>query len=360
MKVQAQNLSGITRRVFTGTLRSMLLLLGAVVLPSACTEERTLPLDFSSKPRGELIDVGDRIQNTLVREQAVHATASAKERFGDVCNGLVEEEPAFTMRLGKPMPLRILVHAQAEADLTVVISGRYTTRCNDDFEGKDPGMQVHLPQGDYDIYVGSVEAHDAAIPYRLELMPADLNRPFQGLSRNLLLAALQRRDAWTSEATALHIQELQQQLEIQKDAFDHDVPTDPPQLQAAAQHGRIDVEASLSGALLDVPNESFMNAALWPIAPTCGGYVRAEGPDVILRIPRAFEGSIECSVSADSLVELAIQAPDDTWQCGGRQAEGGAALEWEPWVSGDHRVFVVSTLPNATVQSELHCKSDGE
>lgn len=330
------------------------------LLSLSCGEKTTLSLDFTPKPNAELIDVGDRIRTTLSREGEVQATHPAKDRFGTVCEGWVEEEPAFTLRLTQAMPLRLVVQAlDPAADLVVVVTGRYTTRCNDDFEGKNPGMQVHLQPGDYDIYVGAIEAQEAPTPFRLEVMPADLNRPFQGLSRNLLQSALERRDAWTSPANPQQMLQLLQQLDIQNKAFEAPVPTQAPKVNATPQHGRIDVETSLSGELVRIPNESHANAALWPVAPTCGGYVRAQGPDVNLRIPRAFDGSIECTVSANSEVELAIQAPDGSWQCGGKNADLSATIAWEPWTAGDYRIFVVSILPNAIVESELHCKSDG-
>lgn len=326
-----------------------------------CGTERTLGIEFSSEAEGELIEIGERVREPITHQRSVQGSVPAQERFGAWCEGMIEEEPAFTLRLERAMPLRLTAHAaSANDDLVLVVTGRYTTQCNDDFDGKNPGMQVFLRAGDYDVYVGSLDAYDTSVPYRFSVDAADPNRPFQGLSRNLLTSALARRDAWESAANPEDIQGLQKQIEIQQEAMNTPVPTRPPSMRGEAQYGRVHLEENLSGELVRVEDEMTADAALWPIAPRCGGFVQQEGADVDIRVSRAFEGSVECQVSGTSPVELAVQAPDGTWQCGGSDGVHSAHLEWEPWTSGDHRVFVVSTVPNATLDKTLYCRSDGD
>lgn len=339
---------------------AILLWCGLWMLGSGCDSERALGIEFSSKAEGELIEVGARVRAPIVHEKEVDGSVPANEQFGALCDGLIEETPAFTLRLERAMPLRLVAESAPNNDLVMVVTGRYTTLCNDDFEGKNPGMQVFLRAGDYDVYVGSLDALNAPVPYRFTLEAADPNRPFQGLTRNLLDAALARRDAWTSAANPEDIQHLQTQIEVQQEAAKHDVPTQPPSMRNDAQYGHVQLEANVSGELVRIEDEMTANAALWPLEPRCGGYVQQEGPDVDIRVDRAFEGNVECHVEATSPVELAVHAPDGTWQCGGRVETTAATMEWEPWIRGDYRVFVVSTVPNATLDKALNCRSDGD
>lgn len=343
--------------------RAVICVLGLLLVSLSftyCTSDNALRIDFSSEPQGVVIDIETVPSTSLRRVGEVVGELSAKEQFGAPCNGLIERKPAYTLRLKEAMPLRLVVHAAPSEDLVVVLTGRYTTRCNDDFEGRKPGMQVYLQAGDYDVYVGTAEEQVDPIPYELEVMPADTDRPFQGPSRALLNVALQRRDAWASPANAKDIGELQRRIQAQSEAFQETVPVEPPSLNAAPRYDRLRVENYLSGEIAHKRFDVRANAPLWPLDAQCGGYVDAYGADLILQVARGYEGGISCTVEADHEVEIAVRAPDYTWRCGGRRGEGRAALEWEPWAAGNYRVFVAASMPRVTLDADVVCKTLGD
>lgn len=324
---------------------------------SSCSSDNTLGIDFTSDPDGEIIDVETEPEISIVRKGELLGEVSSREQFGAPCTGVIERTPAYTLRLQEAMPLRLVVRADASDDLVVVLTGRYTTRCNDDFEGRNPGMQVYLQAGDYDVYVGTAQEQESPTPYALELMPADPERPYQGLSRAMLNVALQRRDTWSSAANDEGIRALQRRINTQRKAFEQRVPVEPPNLNTAPRYPRVRIDGNLSGEIFRERFTVRADAALWPLDPQCGGYVDTYGSDVTFDVPRGYTGGISCAVDADNEVKIAVQSPNDTWRCGGRRDEGHAVVEWAPWAAGRYRVFVATTLARAVLEAELVCKT---
>jgi hypothetical protein len=83
------------------------------------------------------------------------------------CTGFVDETPGHTLNLKSAFNyLKLLV--QSPQDTTIIVRGPGGTWCNDDFEGKNPGIVGEWLPGEYEIWVGSYEK-DKYFPYTLQI-----------------------------------------------------------------------------------------------------------------------------------------------------------------------------------------------
>ncbi|MBE9199481.1 MULTISPECIES: hypothetical protein [unclassified Nodularia (in: cyanobacteria)] len=83
------------------------------------------------------------------------------------CTGFVGETPGHTFKLTSGFEyLKLLV--QSPQDTTLIVKGPGGTWCNDDFDGKNPGIVGEWLPGDYQIWVGSYEK-DKYFPYTLQI-----------------------------------------------------------------------------------------------------------------------------------------------------------------------------------------------
>ncbi|HEY9621954.1 MAG TPA: hypothetical protein V6C78_16475 [Crinalium sp.] len=122
------------------------------VAQSASTifENVTLSPNFSPDPttvRG--ISGGPRLASDL---------AGRAETATGPCNGYVDEQPDHTIVLTQFFSyLRLQV--QSPADTTIVVRGPGGTWCNDDYQGKDPGIAGQWLSGTYQVWIGSYESN---------------------------------------------------------------------------------------------------------------------------------------------------------------------------------------------------------
>ncbi|TVR00996.1 MAG: hypothetical protein EA398_10850 [Deltaproteobacteria bacterium] len=71
------------------------------------------------------------------------------------CRGMISVNPDHIMTLESGFPyLRVTATSEA-GDTTMVIHGPDGYRCNDDFEGLNPGIEGEWPAGQYRIWIGS-------------------------------------------------------------------------------------------------------------------------------------------------------------------------------------------------------------
>ncbi|WP_414546623.1 hypothetical protein [Nostoc sp. CCY0012] len=83
------------------------------------------------------------------------------------CTGFVDETPGHTLKLKSAFEyLKLLV--QSPQDTTMIVKGPGGTWCNDDFEGKNPGIVGEWLPGDYQVWVGSYE-QGKYFPYTLQI-----------------------------------------------------------------------------------------------------------------------------------------------------------------------------------------------
>ncbi len=110
--------------------------------------------------RGEpppILAVGDAEHEVKYRMRvSAHGEMSASERFGTTCNaGFVPSEHSATFEVSSLTVVRVLATAIDRSDLTMVIEGPGGPYCNDDFEGRSPGVDRSFVSGIYRIYVGT-------------------------------------------------------------------------------------------------------------------------------------------------------------------------------------------------------------
>ncbi|MBD2291968.1 hypothetical protein H6G06_00360 [Anabaena sphaerica FACHB-251] len=83
------------------------------------------------------------------------------------CNGFVDEAPDHTLKLTSKFDY-LKLQVESPADTTIMIKGPGGTWCNDDFDGKNPGIVGEWLQGIYQIWVGSYEK-GKYLPYTLKI-----------------------------------------------------------------------------------------------------------------------------------------------------------------------------------------------
>ena len=83
------------------------------------------------------------------------------------CKGFMDEVPKHTVKLTSKFDyLKFVV--QSPADTTMIIKGPGGTWCNDDFDGKNPGIVGEWLPGTYQIWIGSYEKNQY-LPYTLKI-----------------------------------------------------------------------------------------------------------------------------------------------------------------------------------------------
>ncbi|MBW4613001.1 MAG: hypothetical protein KME21_06900 [Desmonostoc vinosum HA7617-LM4] len=83
------------------------------------------------------------------------------------CTGFVDETPGHTLALTSKFDyLRLQV--QSPEDTTMIIKGPGGTWCNDDFDGKNPGIIGEWLPGNYQIWIGSYN-QGKYLPYTVQI-----------------------------------------------------------------------------------------------------------------------------------------------------------------------------------------------
>jgi len=83
------------------------------------------------------------------------------------CVGFVDEKPDHKMELTKFFQY-LSLQVKSSEDTTLVVRGPGGSWCNDDYEGKNPGIVGQWLSGTYDIWVGSPQKNKY-IPYIIRI-----------------------------------------------------------------------------------------------------------------------------------------------------------------------------------------------
>ncbi|WP_315789799.1 hypothetical protein [Fischerella sp. JS2] len=86
------------------------------------------------------------------------------------CTGFVDQKPDHHLELGKKFDY-LKLQVDSPEDTTLIITGPGGTWCNDDFDGKNPGIVGEWLPGTYQIWVGSYNKEEY-FPYTLKVTEA--------------------------------------------------------------------------------------------------------------------------------------------------------------------------------------------
>ncbi|MFM7363661.1 MAG: hypothetical protein ACKO11_03975 [Cuspidothrix sp.] len=84
-----------------------------------------------------------------------------------LCKGFVDKDPDHTLKLMSKFDYLKLV-VDSPADTTMIIKGPGGVWCNDDFDGKNPGIVGEWLPGAYQIWIGSYQEKEY-LPYTLKI-----------------------------------------------------------------------------------------------------------------------------------------------------------------------------------------------
>lgn len=101
--------------------------------------------------------------------------AGRKETPTGPCVGFVDESPNHTINL-KAFFNYLSLQVESPKDTTIVISGPGGTWCNDDFQGKNPGIAGQWQAGIYKVWVGSYNKNNFD-PYIIKITEVRLLNP---------------------------------------------------------------------------------------------------------------------------------------------------------------------------------------
>lgn len=93
--------------------------------------------------------------------------AGRRETPTGACTGYFDEEPDHTIELTSKFEY-LKLQIESPEDTTLIISGPGGSWCNDDFDGKNPGMIGEWLPGTYDVWIGSYKK-DKYLPYTLTI-----------------------------------------------------------------------------------------------------------------------------------------------------------------------------------------------
>jgi hypothetical protein len=83
------------------------------------------------------------------------------------CTGFVDEAPDHKLELTTKFDY-LKLQVQSPEDVTMIVKGPGGTWCNDDLDGKNPGMSGEWLPGNYQVWVGSYDKAQY-FPYTLQI-----------------------------------------------------------------------------------------------------------------------------------------------------------------------------------------------
>ncbi|MBP5972035.1 hypothetical protein HW132_04620 [Brasilonema sp. CT11] len=93
--------------------------------------------------------------------------AGRRETPTGTCTGYFDEDPDHTIELTSKFDY-LKIEVRSPEDTTLIIKGPGGSWCNDDFDGKNPGMIGEWLPGTYYVWIGSFKK-DRYFPYTLRI-----------------------------------------------------------------------------------------------------------------------------------------------------------------------------------------------
>lgn len=102
---------------------------------------------------------------------AANQLAERTETPTGPCKGFFDREPDHTLQLTSKFDY-LKLQVQSPKDTTLIIEGPGGSWCNDDLEGKNPGITGEWLPGEYKVWIGSYDQNDY-LPYQLKITEAE-------------------------------------------------------------------------------------------------------------------------------------------------------------------------------------------
>lgn len=149
------------------SLMIVTLFVASVINAAAHADDRFAPIfgdlrigrEFSPDPLTVRGMSGGSIPGKEVAGRAETPTGS--------CSGFFDEDPDHTLELTSKFHY-LKLQVESPEDTTLVVSGPGGSWCNDDFDGKNPGIVGEWLPGTYNIWIGSYKK-ETYLPYTLEV-----------------------------------------------------------------------------------------------------------------------------------------------------------------------------------------------
>ncbi|PMB39932.1 hypothetical protein CEN41_20585 [Fischerella thermalis CCMEE 5330] len=142
----------------------------ASIIKTVAVADETPPIfgDVSINPKflPDPFEVRGMSGGSLPGNQVVRKS----ETSTGACTGFVDQKPDHRLQLGKKFDY-LKLQVDSPEDTTLIITGPGGTWCNDDFDGKNPGIVGEWLPGTYQIWVGSYKKEEY-FPYTLKVTEA--------------------------------------------------------------------------------------------------------------------------------------------------------------------------------------------
>ncbi|MBD1922846.1 hypothetical protein H6F77_17475 [Microcoleus sp. FACHB-831] len=164
--------SGLTPIMAIATLASVLLF----KIPQGSQAQAQTPPIFENVTIGSKFSPDPlTIRGLSGGEASAKTVAGRQETLNGPCVGFMNEKPDHTLRLTSFFNYLSIV-VESPEDTTIVIKGPGGTWCNDEYQGKNPGIAGQWLAGKYQIWVGSYDQKKYH-PYSIKITSAPLLNP---------------------------------------------------------------------------------------------------------------------------------------------------------------------------------------
>ncbi|MBW4636394.1 MAG: hypothetical protein KME30_32310 [Iphinoe sp. HA4291-MV1] len=160
----------LTKKIYRGIKLS--LIIAALAIASAMNA--TYHAEETPPPFFEDVIIGKKVSPDPYIVRGVSGgsipgreIAGRRETPTGSCTGYFDEEPNHTIELTNKFDY-LKLQVESPQDTTLIVSGPGGSWCNDDFDGKNPGMIGEWLPGIYDVWIGSYRK-DRYLPYTLRI-----------------------------------------------------------------------------------------------------------------------------------------------------------------------------------------------
>lgn len=113
-----------------------------------------------------------RGSDNVVLVGGVAGGPNSASSLGGGCSGSVPAEPQHIITFTEPTHAAFMALADRDVDTTItIVLPNGQALCNDDYDGRNPGIEGEIPAGEARVYVGTYSGSGGNPPYRLRVSP---------------------------------------------------------------------------------------------------------------------------------------------------------------------------------------------